>query len=470
VAVNYAFSIDAGVAFVTPIARSELHPLQKLVYEWKNQGSDYAYQQLRRKIVERVEGINFLDYQFATFFTLGLPYGLALNNMIPFTHVFLHPGCDLFVVNSIGCELFASPAGSVLLFSPRRFGREETDDVVRMLEQARYWVKAVLGEQASVNALADYGEHFPFDLMHICSHGGETSGYYVIQEFADRTGTKHRIEYEEIVGFSPADRDRVLVARKAIFRKFDGFVWMSEELKAQQIPRYVFEDMRKALPLLESDSSTTQRERVKAPIYASCHIECSDSIHQGDFHSLACNTYPVVFNNTCSSWYEIAINFIAAGARAYIGTIWKVDNDVAREAAKVFYEHVLANANMLDAFYEMTRAIRPAKYRNIYLFWGLHFSSLRCPEQKADQRVFKILVASLASWRKEYYSTADPQIRRLCLRVLRFISHELLTSFTPEHLARFRAEVEAHLPADANSPSDEAESEDSLGSRGVIDF
>ena len=59
---------------------------------------------------------------------------------------------------------------------------------------------------------------------------------------------KHKVEYEEIVGFAPVPgKDLIAVHRKAIFRKFDGFQWSSQELKSQNIPNYVFEDMRKSL-------------------------------------------------------------------------------------------------------------------------------------------------------------------------------------------------------------------------------
>jgi hypothetical protein len=468
VAVNYAFSIGADIVFVRPFERSDLHPLQKLIYEWKMRDSDFAYQRLRQTLIERTDGINFLDYEFATFFTLGFPYGMLLNNMIPFTHVFIHPGCDLFIVNNIGSELFPGVGGSALVFSPRLFEHEETDDVIRLLGQNKYLVRALLGKRATVNALADYGEQFPYELMHICSHGGETNGYYVIQDFLDRAGQKHKLEYEEIMGFSPADEEKVAVVRKILFRQFDGFPWMSEELK--RLPKYVFDDMAKALNFREASSATVKRSRVDAPIYASCHIECADSIHQGQFHSLACNSSPIIFNNTCSSWYEIAITFIASGTRAYLGTIWRVDNLVAREAARMFYERLLTKGNLLDAFYEMTKGIQPAKYRNIYLYWGLHFSTMKCPMQKPDQEVFNVLVASLIEWQHEYDSAKDQSVKRQSLRVLRFLVQEMKTNFTPMHLEQFNADLAAHL-ADANELSDKDDRpDDDLTERGVIDL
>lgn len=466
VAVNYAFSIGADVALVKPIKRNDLHPVQKLIYEWKKQQSDHAYQQLRQMLVERTEGINFPEYQFATFFTLGFPYGLLLNNLIPFTHVFIHPACDLFILNNIASELYPGVAGSALVFSPKLFQREETDDVIKILKQKGYLVKALVGKAASVDALAHYGEHFPFDLLHVCSHGGETNGYHATQEFTDRMGQQHTIEYEEIVGISPADQGQVAVVRKVLFRSFDGIQWMSEELK--RLPKYVFEDMRKVLPLRDAGPTTTRRSRIDSPIYASCHIECSDSIHQGQFQSLASNSYPTIFNNTCSSWYEIAITFVAAGARAYLGTLWAVGNIVAREAAQLFYKHLLTKGTLLDSFYEVTRAIKDPKYRNIYFYWGLHFNTLKPPVQKPDQEVFNVLVASLLRWRQEYNSTIDPKLKRQCLRVLHFLSWELKTNFTPSHLAQLNND--ARLTDPEELPKEDDRPDDDFTKRGVMDL
>jgi|HubBroStandDraft_2_1064218.scaffolds.fasta_scaffold18540_2 hypothetical protein len=468
VAVNYALSIGADVAFVKPIERADLQPVQKWIYEWKKQRSDYAYQQLRQMLAERVDGINFPDYEFATFFTRGFPYGLLLNNLVPFTHVFIHPVCDLFVVNNIASELYPGVAGSAVVFSPKLFQREETDDVIKILSQKNYLVRALLGKDATVDAMAFYGEHFPFDLLHVCSHGGETNGYHVVQEFKDRMGQPHTLEYEEIVGFSPADHEQVAVVRKVLFRKFDEIKWMAEELK--RLPQYVFEDMRKALRLRQSGPDSTRRTRIDSPIYASCHIECSDSIHQGQFQSLASNSYPTIFNNTCSSWYEIAINFVAAGARAYFGTLWRINNAVAREAASVFYKHASAGGTLLDSFYEMTRSIKDVHYRNIYFYWGLHFNTLKPPVQKPDQEVFNVLVSSLFEWRREFNSTKDPELKRQASRVVRFLSHELSANFTRSHLAQLNLEIKARL-SDLEELSEERPgSDDDFQARGVVDL
>jgi hypothetical protein len=468
-AVNYAFSIGADVILVPAFDRPELHPVQQLIYEWKKSNSHSARIRLEEMASQRVGQIEFSKYDFATFFTTGFPYGLILNNVIPFTHVFTRPHCDLFILNNIGRELFPAPYGSALVFSPKLFNNEETDDVIEMLGQNNYYVKTLLGKAASVKALDNYGGHFPFDLMHICSHGGETTGYYVVQEFQDRNGKQHMVEFEEIVGFSPAGPDKVLVTRKLIFRRLDGFKWMSDDLKKQKIPDYVLVDMRKAFSL-DRESAKTIRVTSNTPIYTSCHIECSDSIHQGLFHSIAGEGLPFIFNNTCSSWHEIAMTFIAAGATGYIGTIWKVGNAVAREAAKVFYKEVLATESVLNAFHDMNEFVKSTEYQNIYIYWGFHFCNLKTPKGKSDQIVFNALMGSLGRWVKKYNTTKDAEVKRNCIPILNFISHEIKKNFSASHLAQLHAEIDAELRNRMNSiPPDESPRDD-LRERGVIDL
>jgi hypothetical protein len=318
-AANYAYSIHADLLMVPSFTKVELYPVQRLIHEWKVERSLDAYKRLSKMLTDRVGGIELGDYEFATFFTKGFPYGLLLENNIPFTHVLADISCEHFVFNNIASERMPSSFGSAVVFSPGVMSDEETDDVVQSLDRNNYLVTPLLGREATVKALGNYGGYFPFDLLHICSHGGETDGYHVVLDFLDRTGTSHQVEYDEIVGISRSSPGKVFLSRKAIFRKFDGLQWMSPELDKQDIPTYVFDDMKNALALKDEPDGSEKRVRVRDPIYGSCHIQCHDSIHQGDFQSLAGSSSPVIFNNTCSSWHEIATSFVAAGCRGYIG-------------------------------------------------------------------------------------------------------------------------------------------------------
>src|SRR5487761_590984 len=113
---------------------------------------------------------------------------------------------------------------------------------------------------------------------------------------------------------------------------------MSPELEKQGLPGHVFHSMWKSMA-----ESQGQRKK-KGRIELSCAIACAESIHQGQFDALASYSSPLVFNNSCWSWYEIAAGFLASGARGYLGTLWAIDNRAAVIAAKTFYENLFSGS------------------------------------------------------------------------------------------------------------------------------
>ena len=179
------------------------------------------------------------------------------------------------------------------------------------------------------------------------------------------------MEFEEVIGYTPVpDKEgKVEVITKAFPRKLDGFAWGSEELESQNLPTHVYSGLWNCI--LTSTGRRTRIDRVSM----SCHIACVDSIHQGQFHTLASHASPLVFNNACWSWAEVAAFFLDCGVRGYIGTLWAIENQDAVTAAKTFYDHVFSDT-VLVAFDKTIKAISETKSKDIYVYWGLHFTRL----------------------------------------------------------------------------------------------
>jgi hypothetical protein len=437
--INYAISIDADVAIVPAVQREDIQSLPRELQTWAKDRSSPALLEVRKAITDRIKGVDFSTYQFATFFTVGLPYGLILKNIIPFTHVPNGPYCDVFIADSIVAANAPLDFGNALLFGIDEFITDETRDVATSLEYSNFLVTELTGKDATYNNLDKFAAHPPYDLLHISSHGGETDGYFVKQQFEDRDGKLHTIEYFEVVSFSEeaaTEPGNVMVARKIIFTALDGASWGDRPLS--KYARYVGDDMMKAL---KEDRNNLKRTPVSTPIALSCHVKCHQSFHQGAFDCLAAHSSPIVFNNSCSSSHELAESFIAAGARVYIGTLWNVGNRVAVDAAESFYPALLAQGNVLHAFGEMLSSITDDRYRHIYIMWGLHFSILRRPIKKSDDRIVQRLMASYFLWVRKFATTKDPEIRRNCVPILRFFDTEIGRRLTPEQRERRRRDT-----------------------------
>lgn len=51
---------------------------------------------------------------------------------------------------------------------------------------------------------------------------------------------------------------------------------------------------------------------------------------------------PVVFNNSCESWTGVGKEFVRAGSRGYIGSLWSIPADLAADFAKIVSQRILA--------------------------------------------------------------------------------------------------------------------------------
>jgi hypothetical protein len=425
VAINYGNAVNASVLLVDPLVKDRARQVQKWIQDWKENDNPEPYKKIKEEVERRIGSISFGQFEYATFFTAGLPYSLILEDIIPCTYVHLSLKPDLFILNSI---LFRNGErfGSAVVFSPTFFSDEETSWLCEFFVRNRYYLRPLVAQNATVATFDFHAQYFPYDLLHICSHGGEVDGYEMSEQFIDRDGNTHTVEFEEVVGVTPAPDKPGMVAvhRKVFPRTLDGLGWMSPELEKHGLPSHVSLDMWKCM--LESKGRRRHKERVAM----SCAIACADSIHQGQFHALASYSSPIVFNNTCWSSSEVAAFFLACGVRAYIGTLWAIDNDAAVAAARTFYEN-LFSTSVLSAFHKAVKAIGQTPSKGIYVYWGLHFTTLPSAHslERAVNEVTNELVHAAARWVRKIESTKIPEIRKNSIRILRLLVRELLTHF-----------------------------------------
>jgi hypothetical protein len=442
VAINYASSINADVQIVAPLNGNEGRGIQKSIQNWKEKSDESELGKIKLAISERIGSRSLTEFRYATFFTEGLPYSLFLENAVPCTQVHLAVRPDLFVLNNI---MFSSGEGfgSAIVFSPVFFSDEETNWLCEFFVRNKYLLRALVGRGGTVANFGFYTEYWPYDVLHICSHGGEVDGYEMSESFVDVNGLAHKVEFEEVVGITPVvdDPERVAVHRKVFPRKLDGLEWMSPELKEKKVDITVINEMWKSM--LESKG----RRKKIGRIAMSCAIACADSIHQGQFDTLASYSSPIVFNNTCWSWHEVALFFLDCGARGYIGTLWAIDNQAAIVAAEVFYNNVF-RGTVLDAIHKAIKAIEATPSKNIYVFWGLHFSSL-APGNDIGASVAKIkeeIARSVMAWISKIKTTRSEEVRRNSIRVLASILREIAINFPTPDTLRFVENVKKEIP------------------------
>lgn len=425
-AILYANSIGADVELIDSAGINN-YEIKNLIENWKNDEPN-AHNNLSAAIFPYIEHIKFDNREFVTFFTDGIPYSVILKNIVPISHVHLRINPDFFVFNSIFLAPFPE-VYSAVVFSPEVFENEETEFVLSKLSENNVLVTSLIDEEATHFNLDNHIQYYPYSLLHLCSHGGEVEGERITEKFIDSNGDEHIVEYDEVFSFGLNPfQDSNKVEIKRLPRKFDGLVWGSKELKEAHYPNEVFAELFESLGNRENQESTT-----KINIPGSCHITCVDSIYQAMFHHLAAMKSPVIFNNTCWSWSDIADSFIGAGATGYIGTLWNINNEIATRSAKVFYENIFQNS-ILSALHKALEISKGTKDENIYIFWGLHFISLKPSVKLEGSRlvVFRDIMDSLQMWKAKLEATKIPEYKDTISHIIKWLSRKLVQSFKKE--------------------------------------
>ena len=111
-----------------------------------------------------------------------------------------------------------------------------------------------------------------------------------------------------------------------------------------------------------------------------------------------------------------------------------VGTETAKRAAIAFYESLVQQGNLLAAFFAMNKTIINKQYENVYIFWGLHLSTLPKVSVKSDAKILADLIGLYLSWVKKIQTTPDPEVRRNSIPVARFLADEIMRRFTPERL------------------------------------
>ena len=422
----YAHSIGADVELIYTEGLNN-YQIKDLIENWKNNEPN-AFNNLSAAIFPYIEHIEFNKREFATFFTDGVPYSLILKNVVPISHVHMRINPDFFIFNSIYYESY-SETYSAVIFSPKAFDNEETEFVLEKLSENNLLVKPLVEKEATYFNLDNHIQHYPFSLLHLCSHGGEVEGTRITEKFIDSDGDEHTVVYDEVFSFGLNPfQDSHAVATKRLPRKFDGLTWGSKEFKDASFPNYVFSEMFQTLGDTEKQVSS-----IDVNVPGSCHIKCVDSIYQAMFNYLAAMHSPIIFNNTCWSWSDVADSFIGVGARGYIGTLWDIDNTVATKSAEVFYNNIFEKT-VLSSLQKALEISKNTRDENIYIFWGLHFTSISpgISEEASRLVVFSKLMDSLEIWKTKLEKTIIPEHKKTITDIIDWLSRVLASNFKKE--------------------------------------
>lgn len=410
IAANYVFSCNAALTIVEGISdnlhdRVERHLDQVgMLLESKPDEALVALEEVRSNLRLMPES-TLKHFKSITFITTGVPYGIA-HDAVPVCHIRRFPDLGRFLFNCIWMEEAQWSVGSSIVFAPyEKLSPDETNFVINIFtRELNYACEPLIGETGNVDNFKMFAGFYPYDILHICSHGGSDGGFYTTFEWNDK-GERHVIEAYEIINrdvdkAKPDENDMIEVGSKFIFVSFDGEPWNNSPKKRKCITTD-----RKFFDMVHNKKDISRGRVDHVP--DSNRLRCYDGWYFAALHEV--EMHPIVFNNSCCSAFDLGYSFIYAGARCYIGTAWLVDNDLATDVACDFYRNI-HTMPLLEAFWLATNRGEKSVFRNKnFLFIGTHFSTLCKPEQHPLINLLEYLPNRVLTWQKRLESTHYPK-------------------------------------------------------------
>jgi len=415
IAANYAYALDAGLLLIPKVDEDQADDILEAFYKFNDRDSDYAPAEAQRRLTQELlnlcGSIPVPEGGSITFIGK-LPFGFAYPEH-PSTHLFEYPDLGCAVVNGFAAEQPKEPGtGVVVLVDPGTTPAPEIQSAIDLLEHRRAFIRVYQGRSANVRHVSEMLEHFPFDLLIIATHCGDSSGYRWTYQFTDSEGLFRTLVVDLAVGFQRTDDPNILkVGHYFRFISLDGVDWTDRVAKSKMYVGNAIHDFNRLIDDGPSKLEPVTKEIVDRVVGSSAMM-MSDSNFIFAHHSMADVGTPIIINNACVSWHRLASNMIYAGARAYIGTLFPVTPIEASEViTKVLDTHW--GKPLAVALWSAQRDVYESGQRRPYVVAGVFPQRLRVEPLDYPERIRRRLGSSLAGWKKMLAGTDTSDAKRI---------------------------------------------------------
>jgi hypothetical protein len=400
IAANYAFALEADLMLIPKVAKATAEAITEelySLYDCRDVGAAQAFADVAGRVRDLCPGVTAPEGGSMTFITSHVPFGLAFPE-VPTTHLRTFPDLGVVVLNGLASEQ-GDRAGvrCAVLVDPGTTPAPEIEEAAISLAKRQVFVRGYCGPMANVRNVTDLVELFPYDLLLFATHCGDADGYRFTYEFADSSDCDRRLVVDIALGIGRTDNPDILeVMQFQRFHELDGVDWRDPE-KANKIE--VGTTIRDWLELTQKPNPLEPVRKELIPrVLGSAVLQMFDNNYIAMPRTLADHGSPIIFNNACASWHELADRFIFAGARAYIGTLFPVTGAEAAEVAK----HTIEQHNgrpLAHALWDAQNSVYGGGGgRRPYVIVGVYPQRLRVTPDDVPAYILRRLKTSLASW------------------------------------------------------------------------
>ena len=400
IAANYAFALDAGLHIIDETDELERRQLLESDYSIDAPGVVRSAERdrLMRRLRELVGAVHLPEGGSLTFITRALPFGAAFPER-PSTHLFTYPDLGITIVNGFAAERQGERGTNIaVLVDPGKVRAPEIEAAAELLPKRRMFVRGYRGPGANVRAISEMVDLFPYDLLIFATHCGDASGWRWTYEFRDSERLDRRLVVDIAIGVGQTDDDEMLRVMKFIrFHSLDGVDWNDPVAKSGL---YVGTAIRDWAELEKADALAPVHKEEIGRVLGSAAMMMWDHNYLPMPRALAAEGSPIIINNACVSWHELAGRFLFSNARAYVGTLFSV-SDIEAEAIVV---------NLLDKYFGklLPHALWSAQNavygkggdRRPYLVTGVYPQRLRVTREDVPGRILSRLRSGQKYWRQ----------------------------------------------------------------------
>ena len=407
IAANYAYALGAGLHVIDETDEVERKRLLEAYYSIDAPGvvAFAERERLKRRLREMVGTVAVPEGGSFTFITKQLPFGAAFPEQ-PSTHLFTYPDLGIAIVNGFAAEQPNTRGTNVaVLVDPEKVRAPEIEAATKLLPQRGMFVRGYRGPGASVRAVSEMVDLFPYDLLIFATHCGDATGYRWTYEYRDSEGFNRRLVVDIAIGVGQTDDQNLLRVMEFIrFHSLDGVDWNDPVAKASL---HVGKAILDWIKFKKEDRLEPVHKEEISRVLGSATMMMSDHNYLSMPRALAAEGSPIIINNACVSWHELASRFMFSNARAYIGTLFSV-SDIEAEAVIV---------RILDKYFgkpipHAVWAAQNAVYgtggdRRPYVVTGVYPQRLRVTKEDVPHHILSRLENGQKYWRERADAVSD---------------------------------------------------------------
>jgi hypothetical protein len=426
IAANYAYSIGAGLFLIDEVGKDVAEELCEEFYnasESRQESTSSILSRLSDRLKNLAGIIPLYGIRGITFISGKIPWGFAFKEL-PTSHLFSYPDLGIAIINGVAAEQPNSPPMRMaVVVDPATIPSTEVEKMAVALASTGILVRGFRGHNANVTDVLRMTELLPYDLLLIATHCGDASGWRETFRFVDSEGKARTFVMDTAVAVASERRDREKV-KVTFFERFvslDGVDW-DDKTELKKILGNSVNDFFKIPP---SERHADERKKIER-VASSAAMQMYDGNILLTPRALGDNRTPVILNNACTSWHELAGRVMFGNARAYIGTLISVVGVEAEEIAdQVLRKHF--GKPLANALWHAQNEVYRSGTRRPYLLVGVHYQRLSSSLESAHSHVVKRISRSLSFWKNVHNEIpADDTDRRLSVSDnIEFLQHEI---------------------------------------------